>query len=116
LDEAPTAVEYRPAVHFWQVLGAKAAKTTEYVPAKQLMHADAPATILYVPASHAMHVCPFSPVYPALQMQPSEESLPAGPCEFVWQLVQLATPLAENVSTGHISQLSSEEEALMVEE
>jgi len=101
---------------FWHVPAVKAAKTTEYVPGKQLVHADAPATTLYVPASHATHVCPFSPVYPALQMQLSEVPLPAGACEFAWQIVQLATPLAENVSTGQISQLFSEDEASTVEE
>jgi len=49
-------------------------------------------------------------------MQLSEVPLPAGACEFAWQIVQLATPLAENVSTGQISQLFSEDEASTVEE
>jgi hypothetical protein len=49
-------------------------------------------------------------------MQLSDVPLPAGDCEFAWQIVQLATPLAENVLTGQISQLSSEDEAWIVEE
>jgi hypothetical protein len=49
-------------------------------------------------------------------MQPNDVPLPAGDCEFAWHLVQFATPLAENVLAGHISQLSSEDEALIVEE
>jgi hypothetical protein len=69
LAEAPTVVEYIPAVQFEQVAF--------------------PVNTLYFPATHAVHGPAFGPVNPALQVQLVKAALPAGELEFDGQTLHV---------------------------
>jgi hypothetical protein len=66
-----------------------AATAEENVLFPHSVHACAPTAVLYVPCTHARHSCPFAPVYPTLHWHVAVVELPAGPCEFAGQLVQV---------------------------
>jgi hypothetical protein len=55
-----------------------AATTDEYVLFPHSVHVLAPTSGLNVPSTQARHVCPSAPVYPALHLQSTASSLPAG--------------------------------------
>ena len=86
------------AVHPAQVAAAVAATTPEYVPATQLMHAALPVTSLYMPAAHGEHTPPFTPVYPALQVQSATASLELGELELPGHVTQVAAAVAADVA------------------
>ena len=93
-EEAPSVSEYLPAPQFVHVLAADAPVLMRYLPALQSRHEAEPMMSLYFPIPQAVHGPPFGPVYPRLQRQLLETSLPLRDCEFPGQIVQVPTPVA----------------------
>jgi len=92
-----------------------AATSPEYLPVAHTEHNASPVVVLYLPAAHETHVPPSIPVYPALHIQLRWSLLPAGDCEKSGHIVHCASPLSENVFTGHRSQSSTVCELFTVE-
>ena len=68
------------------------------VSAPQSSHGAAPVARLAFPASHPAQASPSFPVYPALQVQAVEASLPAGELLFAGQAVHTQLPLLDQYS------------------
>ena len=62
------------------------------------MHSILPVTSLYVPATHTVQVPPLGPVYPSMQMQSVDASLPGSESELpghAWHMLVVAADVVE---------------------
>ncbi len=65
------------------------------------LHAADPLASLYVPVAQGTHVPPSVPVYPASQVQPVIDPLPAAAREFAGHKLQFGLPSNDHCPSGH---------------
>jgi hypothetical protein len=77
------------------------AAAADDIRAGHALHAADPLASLYVPAAHGSHVLPSAPVYPASQVQPVIDPLPAAAREFAGHKLQFGLPSNDHCPSGH---------------
>jgi hypothetical protein len=70
------------------------------------LHAADPLASLYVPAAQGTHVLPSAPVYPASQVQPVIDPLPAAAREFAGHKLQFGLPSGDHCPSGQLTHVS----------
>jgi hypothetical protein len=93
-----------PVTH--QHSDALSAAAADDIRAGHALHAADPLASVYVPAAQGTHVLPSAPVYPASQVQPVIDPLPATAREFAGHKLQFGLPSNDHCPSGHVRHVS----------